>query len=184
MRRHPRAWITHISPLAAGEPDLRLHVREEGLRHPRDIVEIIERVEAVLALAVGDHPGRLGHREAEIPQLLEGRLVEVDLVALVGLGLLGRRDERLWLALLGLRIRGVLGLLLRLLPLVVLLLAAADAEDRAERAAEDSATAAFLALLALLLLLLLRGLGLARGLGRWGDLEQARVGAVPRRRGL
>src|SRR5690242_18919441 len=74
-RQFPRAvskrWL---------DGQLLLYLLQELPRHPGDLAQGVDRAEAVLALAVGDHAGRLCHGEAEIAELLEGRLVQVDLV--------------------------------------------------------------------------------------------------------
>ena len=64
-----------------------------------DRVEVIDRVEAPLALSVGDHPRRFGDREPEVPELLEAGRVDVVPRALA---------SQRWLARL--RLRGGLGL--------------------------------------------------------------------------
>src|SRR5262249_28360381 len=50
----------------------------ELLGEARYSLEVIDGGEAVLALAIGDHASRLRHGHAELPELLEGRLVDVD----------------------------------------------------------------------------------------------------------
>jgi pyruvate/2-oxoglutarate dehydrogenase complex dihydrolipoamide dehydrogenase (E3) component len=50
-------------------------------REPRDLVEVIDRLEAAEALAVSQQPSCLRHREVLLAQLLKGDRVEVDLVA-------------------------------------------------------------------------------------------------------
>ena len=55
---------------------------------PGTAVEVVDGGEAVLALAVGDHAGGLGHRHAQLAELLEGCLVDVErCAAAAGLGL-------------------------------------------------------------------------------------------------
>src|SRR2546421_5813304 len=70
------------------EAEPRLDLAEELARHAGYFGEVIERLEAVQPLAVGDHPGRLRDRESEVAELLEGGAVEVELIAGRGLSCL------------------------------------------------------------------------------------------------
>src|SRR5512143_1495378 len=106
---------THVAGRAGLDGQLRLDVAQELAWHPGDFTEVVERLEALLALAVGDQAGGLGDREADVAKLFEGGLVEVDPVAV-----LGRRRN------LGL---GLLPLLLRL--------RSTAAQDRSDGAAQD-----------------------------------------------
>src|SRR4029077_8908002 len=81
-------------------------------------------LEAVLALAVGDHTRRLRDREAELAKILEGRAVQGDLIA-------GR--DGLDPAALGLVLRGNP----LMPPLLGPLVARTGAENRADGATQD-----------------------------------------------
>ena len=48
------------------------------MRKAGDLIEVVDCLEAAEPLAVGEQPGRLGHREVLAAQLLEGDGVEVD----------------------------------------------------------------------------------------------------------
>ena len=56
---------------------------EQILREAGDLVEVVDRLEAAEALAVGEQAGGLGDREVLLAQLLEGDGVEIDRVAAV-----------------------------------------------------------------------------------------------------
>src|SRR5581483_3324891 len=101
-------------------------------RHPAHLAQRGDAVEAALSLAVRDLPGCLRHREAELAELLEGRPVEVD--ALARLGLLPRHGGLLLFFLL-LRLLGLLGLLLFRF---VLGTSPADPQDRPDGPAENA----------------------------------------------
>jgi hypothetical protein len=71
-----------------------LQIFGELARETRDLVQLVDRLEAPDALAVGEQAGGLRHGEAVAAQLLEADAVEVDLLA----GLRRRRRLR-WLRL-------------------------------------------------------------------------------------
>src|SRR5438093_229689 len=144
MRRSPGSPGASAGP---SEGELVLHGAQELVRHARDLAQVVDRVEAPLPVAIGDHPGRLGDREAQVAELLERRAVEVDLLAgghvavlipCLVLACLGGRlfvpAELDLLELVPLRLRR-----LALLFVLAVLPTRTDAENRPDGPSQDSA---------------------------------------------
>ena len=63
------------------ERQLLLQLGEDVAREADDLVELVKRLEAAQAIAVGKHPARLCDRQLQAAQLVVGGLVEVELAS-------------------------------------------------------------------------------------------------------
>ena len=78
LRARPERRLGPGAPAPSADAEPGGDLAQELGGDPRNAGKVVDRVEAALALAVGDQPGRLGRREAEVAKLVEVRPVEVD----------------------------------------------------------------------------------------------------------
>src|SRR5262249_12472665 len=81
-----RSARTRSHRVNRSEDQLPPDVFQELARNPRYVSEVVDRVEALVALPVSEHRRRLGDGEADLAELLEGRTIQVDLITGLDLG--------------------------------------------------------------------------------------------------